>query len=109
MPSKDELWQPGQPLTAKDIEILHRNSDRDSRAQALHHTLGNKSTQAAPGSHTHNGTNSLFLDRIKEGTGNPNGVVVAPIGTMYLNKTGGAGTTFWIKESGVGSNGWIAK
>lgn len=43
------------------------------------------------------------------GTGSPEGVVTAPIGSVYTNKTGGAGTTLYIKESGAGNTGWVAK
>lgn len=42
-------------------------------------------------------------------TGTPEGVVVAPIGAMFLRKDGGASTTLYIKESGTGNTGWVAK
>lgn len=43
------------------------------------------------------------------GTGSPEGVVAARPGTMYLNKSGGAGTTLYVKETGNGNTGWAAK
>ncbi len=44
------------------------------------------------------------------GTGDPNGIVTASPGAMYLNYAGGAGTTLYVKESGVGTNtGWVGK
>jgi hypothetical protein len=44
------------------------------------------------------------------GAGNPNGVVAAPLGSMYLNTAGGAGQTIWVKESNNGGKtGWVAK
>lgn len=43
------------------------------------------------------------------GTGSPEGVVTAPVGALYSNTTGGANTTLYVKESGVGNTGWIAK
>lgn len=44
------------------------------------------------------------------GVGNPNGVVTASPPSLYLNLSGGAGTTLWVKESGVQTNtGWIGK
>jgi len=40
----------------------------------------------------------------------PNGNIVGNPGDVYLNRTGGAGVTFWVKESGVGTNtGWVGK
>jgi hypothetical protein len=43
------------------------------------------------------------------GTGSPESVVTAPVGSMYTDTTGGAGTTLYVKESGTGSTGWVAK
>jgi hypothetical protein len=41
--------------------------------------------------------------------GSPEGVVTAAIGSLYTNRTGGAGTTLYVKESGAGNTGWVAK
>lgn len=46
---------------------------------------------------------------VYRGSGSPEGVVTAPIGSIYINTLGGAGTTMYIKESGTGNTGWIAK
>jgi len=40
------------------------------------------------------------------GTGSPETVVTAPVGSMYTDLAGGAGTTFYVKETGVGNTGW---
>jgi hypothetical protein len=47
--------------------------------------------------------------RILEGTGSPEGVVTAAIGSMYRRTDGGAGTSLYIKESGTGNTGWVGK
>lgn len=39
----------------------------------------------------------------------PEGVITAPVGSLYTNTIGGVGTTLYIKESGVGNTGWVAK
>jgi len=41
--------------------------------------------------------------------GNPNGNVAAPPGSICLNTSGGAGTSIYVKESGTGNTGWVAK
>jgi hypothetical protein len=46
--------------------------------------------------------------QIIKGSGSPEGVVTAPVGSLYLNSSGGAGTTLYIKESGTGNTGWSA-
>jgi hypothetical protein len=43
------------------------------------------------------------------GAGSPEGVVEAPVGTMWLRTDGGTGTTLYIKETGTGASGWAAK
>jgi hypothetical protein len=52
------------------------------------------------------GTQSLY-DRF--GAGSPEGGVTAPVGAVYHRTDGGAGTSFYVKESGTGNTGWIAK
>jgi len=46
---------------------------------------------------------------IKTGTGSPETVVTAVVGSLFLRTDGGANTTLYIKESGTGNTGWIAK
>lgn len=43
------------------------------------------------------------------GAGTPEGVVTAPVGSFFSRTNGGANTTFYVKESGAGNTGWIAK
>jgi hypothetical protein len=43
------------------------------------------------------------------GTGNPNGVVSSVVGGLCLRRDGGAGSTLYVKESGTGNTGWVAK
>jgi len=46
---------------------------------------------------------------IYTGVGSPEGAISAKIGSLYIRTDGGAGTTLYIKESGTGNIGWIAK
>ena len=43
------------------------------------------------------------------GSGSPESVVTAPVGATYSRTDGGAGTSFYVKESGTGNTGWVAK
>jgi hypothetical protein len=47
--------------------------------------------------------------RICWGTGTPEGSVSAPVGSTYHRSDGGAGTSYYVKESGTGNTGWVAK
>jgi hypothetical protein len=49
------------------------------------------------------------LSRLYTGTGSPESVVTAPVGSLYLRQDGAANTTLYVKESGTGNTGWIAK
>lgn len=61
---------------AEHVNDFHTNSDVDSGPDAHHHRLGTGTNQAAPGNHTHDGSDSpLILDG--------------------LSITGAKGTTTW--------------
>jgi hypothetical protein len=51
------------------------------------------------------GTSISSLD----GVGSPEGVITSPIGSIFTRTDGGAGTSFYVKESGTGNTGWAAK
>jgi hypothetical protein len=46
---------------------------------------------------------------ISAGTGDPNGVVTSVVGGLYLRVDGGVGSSLYVKESGTGNTGWVAK
>lgn len=46
---------------------------------------------------------------VKTGTGTPESAVTAPVGSLFLRTDGGASTTLYVKESGSGNTGWVAK
>lgn len=43
------------------------------------------------------------------GSGTPEGAVTAPVGSLFTRTDGGANTTLYVKESGSGNTGWVAK
>lgn len=47
--------------------------------------------------------------KIMTGTGTPEGAVTASVGSTFHRTDGGAGTSFYVKESGAGNTGWIGK
>lgn len=52
------------------------------------------------------GTGSV---QMLSGTGTPEGVVTAPVGSTFQRSDGAALTSFYIKETGVGNTGWVTK
>lgn len=53
--------------------------------------------------------NTLEDSRVLRGSGTPEGAVVADVGALYVRTDGGTGTTLYVKESGTGNTGWVAK
>ena len=45
--------------------------------------------------------------KILSSTGFPEGVVTAPVGSIYIDKAITNGVSSWIKKSGTGSTGWL--
>lgn len=43
------------------------------------------------------------------GTGSPESVVTANVGSQYMRTNGGAGTSWYVKETGTGNTGWVGK
>lgn len=56
-----DLTTKDRPPSAEDVERFHTQADTDARKEAIHHTLGSGTNQAAPGDHTHRGGDSLPL------------------------------------------------
>lgn len=46
---------------------------------------------------------------ITSGTGTPESAVTANVGSIFMRTDGGAGTSMYVKESGTGNTGWVAK
>lgn len=49
------------------------------------------------------------INLIYTGAGSPEGAVTAAVGSIYLRTDGGGVTTLYVKESGAGNTGWVAK
>ena len=54
-------------------------------------------------------TSATALALIYSGTGSPEGAVTATVGSLFLRTNGGSNTTLYVKESGSGNTGWVAK
>lgn len=55
------------------------------------------------------GSPFVRTDLFKSGTGSPEGAVIGRVGAIYQRTDGGANTTLYVKESGTGNTGWVAK
>lgn len=64
---------------------------------------------SVPGNFSIGGTITLGSVTITSGSGSPEGVVTAVVGSLYLNTAGSTSTTLYVKTSGSGNTGWTAK
>lgn len=93
------------PNTANPKGTYVKNDfSNDTKSQFWYNTNGLPS-----GWKTSNDFNNLINSPILSGAGTPNGIVSAPVGSLYLNTSGSTGTTLYVKETGVGNTGWVAK
>jgi hypothetical protein len=51
-------------------------------------------------------SNSTSHRLTKQGTGSPEGVVTALVGTIYVQSDGDQGAVLWAKKTGTGNTGW---
>jgi hypothetical protein len=87
-----------------DVELTNASGGAaikltDSTGQAGQITVGG-------GGSRYYTTPTVFLG---SGNGSPEGSIAAPIGSLWTRIDGGAGTTLYVKESGTGNTGWVAK
>ena len=54
-------WMDSDKPSSERVADFHANADTDAGNTAIHHTLGGRAGQAAPGNHTHNGNDSPQL------------------------------------------------
>lgn len=50
----------------------------------------------------------IIAQKVCSGAGSPEGVLTAPIGSIYQRNDGASGTTLYTKEAGTGNVGWAA-
>ncbi len=65
----------------------------------------NQINGATSAPYSHAGTGVLRAS----GAGSPASAIIAPPGSTWTNTGGGAGSTLFVKESGTGNTGWVAK
>lgn len=95
-------------MTAGDggaLYWLYKNPGNQSQWIVLMAADNNQVVFTVPVSFGSSGTGPT----ITSGAGNPNGAVTAPPGSLYMNSSGGAGVSLYVKESGTGNTGWVAK
>lgn len=99
----------GQSMAAGKFEIyVHPNSASGISITNCNPTpVSGTAKISAPRYATISGTRGYPQNL--QGSGTPEGTVNAVPGSTYSRTDGGAGTSFYVKESGTGLTGWVAK
>jgi hypothetical protein len=107
-----QLGATSTPVLGTDLLVLYRGAGPMTKLNASDlKTYINTGTDCVADSPTD--TDRI---KIKAGgriwavvTGSPEGVLAASVGSMATRTDGGAGSTLYVKESGTGNTGWVAK
>jgi len=83
--------------------------DRIYRAQSGDHIFTQGNSEIARINSVGNLSVAGTTAIITAGTGSPEGVVTAIVGSLFQRTDGGANTSLYVKESGTGNTGWIPK
>jgi hypothetical protein len=102
-------------LTLKGQSIIQETGEMDLRAaatQLVRLRVGSASAMQVGLTETRVNSGVLRMGGssgpiLIQGAGAP--VIAAPIGSLFLRTDGTTGATFYVKESGTGSGGWVAK
>jgi hypothetical protein len=102
--------------TSPALSVVRQQSSTNSPTLGVG-SLSTGSTNAKAVSVSHGATEVFFVRHDgavsslyqRFGSGTPQGVVSAPVGAVYHRTDGGTGTSFYVKESGTGNTGWVAK
>jgi hypothetical protein len=88
-------------------DVMMRTSTEDSANEFFYPVIVKSNLYTANLTVTNAAT--IGAAQILSGTGSPQSVVTAPPGSIFLRTDGGSGTTLYVKESGSGNTGWVAK
>lgn len=102
----------GQGVTVRARGGYGFSSDTNTGTHALRDTVIHRTGAgiATVTTGAYNDPMGFFEDLYRrKGAGSPESVVTAPVGAVYHRTDGGANTSFYVKESGSGNTGWVAK
>jgi hypothetical protein len=96
-----------QTITRSGSTLSVASNESGGNVNLVHGSGGNIRISEASGGTT--GVLQLSTFTIQGGNNTPEGAVTASVGSIFMRVNGGAGTTLYVKESGSGNTGWVAK
>lgn len=97
-------------VVASTTKVSNLNADLlDGGDWAAPIAIGTTTPAAITGTTiTATGCAVIIVQKICSGAGSPEGVLTAPVGSLYQRNDGASGTTLYSKEAGSGNVGWAA-
>ena len=108
VPARDlPAWQEAVSTTtaARDETLDARDDTLAAAATAT--SAASSATNAA--STATNAATTAAIGGFLSGTGSPQGVVSAPVGSQYRDTAATTGAVIWVKASGTGTSGWVVQ
>jgi hypothetical protein len=104
-------------LFQNNFGVIYNTQRVYQASNQLYHQAWYNDTQTEPFTAVSGSRNGLVFGDgtaaptivVRSGTGTPEGVVTAPVGSLFLRSDGGASTTLYVKQSGTGNTGWVGK
>lgn len=87
---------------ARDETLVARDETLDARDD----TLSAATTATSAAATATNAAATAAIGGFLSGTGSPQGVLTAPVGSQYRDTAVTTGALIWVKESGTGATGW---
>lgn len=100
------VWDPIVSQDATTGEMAIQRLVSGARAAVFRSASG--SATAAIGI-AHASATDTDMTQIFSGNYAPEGNLAAGVGSLFLRRNGGAGTSIYVKESGTGNTGWVGK
>ena len=115
VPARDlPAWQEAVSTTtaARDETLAARDETVTNAASALASAsaaAASATTAQTAATTATNAATTAAIGGFLSGTGSPQGVASAPVGSQYRDTAATTGAVIWVKASGTGTSGWVVQ
>ena len=108
VPARDlPAWQEAVNTTlAAEAHVVALHGETAAHASAAAASATTAQTAATTAT---NAATTAAIGGFLSGTGSPQGVVAAPVGSQYRDTAATNGAVIWVKASGTGTTGWVVQ
>ena len=100
---------PARDLPAWQEAVSTTTAARDETLAARDETVTNAASALAAATTATSAATTAAIGGFLSGTGSPQGVVAAPVGSQYRDTAATNGAVIWVKASDTGTTGWVVQ